>query len=746
MGPVSPVGPFNSEDYTLVYFLSSQHQMRMLLTAAIAILALTGARPAGLPQDDLAPTVRRIAATTALAAQEYGIGVSGGKIVAAGEVEEARLFLTEARRTAGLLPPDAGRAATADIDRLIALVDRTASPDTVALYARQLGESLAVRFSVALDDIPAITPALARGAEVYQAECASCHGLIGRGDGLAGAGLSPMPADLTDYRGLAGRNPLDFYRRVTIGVAGTAMPAYESRLPAEARWAVAVYASTLRLPAAQGEVPPGLRAFATSARMTDLALAGALLPDADPLAPEARVRVAAVRTFGTAAPLSEATGLIFTLVRSRVDSTLMQAAAGETTQASTTAFDAYMAFEQVERTIRVKNPALANGLEAGFAALRTRAAGGATREELQAIRTTLLADLENAERTITDRLSPFNLFLQSFVLLLREGLEAILVVGALMAFLVKTGAGHRRRDLHVGVGAAIGASLLTALLLETILNVSQARQEALEGGVMLIAAAMLFYVSYWLLSKMEVAKWNRFVKGRVQEAVSSGSALALASVAFLAVYREGFETVLFYKALFLASSGSTLPVFLGMVAGGISLALVYLLINRFGVRIPLKPFFGFTSTFLYYMAFVFAGKGVAELQEGGLIETTVLSWAPRVPALGIYPTVESLALQSLLLLLLAAGLVWTFLLEPRRLRLSNEQAPETESGSFPRAVAPPVAGPPVPSSGPTFPPTVENHMLRSLDRMDADLAALRAEVERLKGMLTRTGSGRRTGD
>ena len=272
---------------------------------------------------------------------------------------------------------------------------------------------------------------------------------------------------------------------------------------------------------------------------------------------------------------------------------------------------------------------LANALEAGFASLRTRAAGGATLEELRVIHTQLLADLENAERVVADRLSPLNLFLQSFILLLREGLEAILVVGALMAFLLKTGAGHRRRDLHVGVVAAIGASLLTALLLETIFQVSRASQEALEGGVMLAATAMLFYVSYWLLSKMEVAKWNRFVKGRVQDAVSSGSALALASVAFLAVYREGFETVLFYKALFLTGAGSVLPVVLGMVLGGVCLAAVYLAINRWGVKIPLKPFFGVTSAFLYYMAFVFAGKGIAELQEGGVVGTTILAWAPR---------------------------------------------------------------------------------------------------------------------
>ena len=125
---------------------------------------------------------------------------------------------------------------------------------------------------------------------------------------------------------------------------------------------------------------------------------------------------------------------------------------------------------------------------------------------------------------------------------------------------------------------------------------------------------MLFYVSYWLLSKMEAARWNRFVKGKVQEAVAGGSALALPSVAFLAVYREGFETVLFYKALVVSAgtgAQTLMPVLGGIATGALALAAVYIAINRYGVRIPLKPFFGITSAFLLYMAFVFAGKGIA---------------------------------------------------------------------------------------------------------------------------------------
>jgi high-affinity iron transporter len=175
-------------------------------------------------------------------------------------------------------------------------------------------------------------------------------------------------------------------------------------------------------------------------------------------------------------------------------------------------------------------------------------------------------------------------------------------------------------------------------------------------------------VSYWLLSKMEVAKWNHFVKSKVQDALDSGSGFALACAAFLAVYREGFETVLFYKALFLSSgqSGGTMPILGGIVVGSIAMIGVYVAINRFGLRLPLKPFFGVTSGFLYYMAFVFAGKGVAELQEGGFISTTFINGGPRVPALGIYPTVESLLAQGALLVLLLLALVWTFVIAPRR--------------------------------------------------------------------------------
>jgi high-affinity iron transporter len=679
----------------------------MILRGLIALTLLCfgagrGHAMRGPQSVDSVALVRRVAATVQLAVQEYGLGVRDGKVVAQAEVDEARLFLSEAGRTAGRLPSGSMQV-RAGIDQVLKLVQRLAPSDSVSAAGKRFIEGLATRYQIALDDVPDQAPSLARGASIYQLQCARCHGGLGLGDGKDGKGLDPAPANLADAAALADVSPLDFYRRVTVGVAGTAMPSYESTLTSEERWAVALYASTLHLPAPTGTVPPALTAFATTARLSDRQLIAALGEGANPS------RVAAVRAASaTVAADGGRAEAVFDAVRKTVAGAVEASRAGRHEEARQAAFDAYLTFEQVERQVRARDAALAGEVEAAFAALRTTAESGG--QEFARAEQTLDAVLERAERLTADRPSQLNLFLQSFVLLVREGLEAILVVGALITFLVKTGAGDRRRDIHIGVGAAVGVSLLTAFLLETVFRLSQARQELLEGFTMVAAAVMLFYVSYWLLTKVEVAKWNAFMKAQVKNALSSGSAFALASVAFLAVYREGFETVLFYKALMVSGgTGSLFPILAGMALGSLVLIVVYVAINRFGVRLPLRPFFTVTSTFLYYMAFVFAGKAVAELQEGGLIGTTRVSWAPRIPALGIYPTMESLLAQATLILLAIVAVAWIFLIAPARERRRQ------------RAIAPKLD---------------DKELVRSLDRIDADLAEARAELERVRDRLS----------
>jgi len=653
-------------------------------------------------RDDSVTVARRVVAATSLATKEYAVGVApqGGKLVAAQEVEEAKQFIDAALLDAPGLPAAVRHVADSSLRELRAMVDRAAPPDSVSNRAAILLQRIATSAGGALDPFPSRPPSLARGATVYREQCIQCHGPSGHGDGPKAAHLTgPPAADLSDRAELATVSPLDMYRKIAIGVLGTGMPEYAAALSSEDRWAVTAYIGTFRAtpgatrqgeglyavhctschgPTGEGDGPlaatmsvrpPALADLAVQGRFSDADLAHVVLAgrSGTPMPGFARVLdagaaddiVAFLRTLPAAERRGDRAGpsaTVFSAVRRQLDSAVQQ-------RSPKIAFDAYLTFEQVETAVRAHNAALAGELEDGFSELRQRTAAGASTVEVAAIHERLLSALERAERLIADKTSRANLFTQSFILLLREGFEAILIVAALMAFLAKAGAAERRRDVARGAWAAVAASIVTAVAIEMLFEITPGQREALEGATMLVAAAVLFYVSYWLLSKIEVAKWNAFVKGRLQGALSTGSGMALSSVAFLAVYREGFETILFYKALLTsagsgAGGGGTSAVLAGVLCGTVALVVVYIAINRFGMRVPMKPFFAVTSAMLYYMAFVFAGKGIADLQSAGVVPMTVLEWAPRLPALGIYPTVQSLTVQAVIAALLVFAIVW----------------------------------------------------------------------------------------
>jgi high-affinity iron transporter len=221
------------------------------------------------------------------------------------------------------------------------------------------------------------------------------------------------------------------------------------------------------------------------------------------------------------------------------------------------------------------------------------------------------------------------------------------------------------RSIWAGVALGVIASGVTAVVLRTILAAMPASQEILEGLTLLTAVLVLFSVSYWLISKVEAANWQRFIREKVTDALERGGGKALAFVAFLAVYREGAETALFYQALFHEGAHVALGISLGIVAGGVTLAIIFTLFYRFGVSIiPLRPFFAVTSVMLYYMAFVFMGKGVRELQEGDVVPISLIRGFPTVDALGLYPTWQTLLAQFLLLVLFVFAVART--LWPKR--------------------------------------------------------------------------------
>jgi high-affinity iron transporter len=565
----------------------------------IAFAATTPAVAASQATDSLS-AARRVVAAASLAAQEYALGVApeGGRLVAPEEVDEARLFIDQARHDIPLLP-SASRVAA---DSLFAFIgrglDQLVPPAQVRRAADALIATVTRTAGGSLEPAPGRPASLARGERVYRVQCAACHGATGRGDGPKAKRVKgPPPANLADTAVMGALTPVDIYRKLLIGVAGTAMPGFEETLSDDDRWAVTAYVATL--------------------------------------------------------PYGSRTAAVFAAVRRQVDSAIIR-------RSSRHAFDAYLTFEQVETELRAKDPALARRLENDFTTLRDEVIG-AELARLTALRARIDGGLAAGERALAERGSPMGLFAESFLLMLREGFEAILILGALLAFLTKAGAPERRRDVLRGALAALVASLASWVAVEWLFEVTPAQREALEGFTMVLATVVLFWVSYWLLTKIEVRRWNAYVKDRMRLALASGSGLALASVAFLAVYREGLETILFYKALFLSASvGGTPALVAGIAVGALALVGLYLAINAFGVRLPTRPFFALTSAMLYYMAFVFAGKGIAELQAGGYVGITPVEWAPRLPQLGIYPTAQTLVLQGLLLALAIVALLVTW--------------------------------------------------------------------------------------
>lgn len=650
--------------------------------------------------------VQRIANIVTVAVSEYAKGVDAhGHLTAADEYRETVDFLTEARVVAGRLPAQR-RATVALLDTLIAAVTAKQAPADVMVIAKRFAQSLG---SEARLDLPRSALDPDSGKRIYATTCVSCHGVQGFGDGPAAAALNPRPASLASADLMRSTTPELMYRKVTIGVTGTGMAAFADKLSATDRWNVVAYLTELRQkgadialgegmytqncaschgangtgdgPLARGlsKLPPELGSFAWQSQRSDSDLSVAVrngVPGT-PMPPmpwltvaQERAIVAYLRSLAigerrsalVGADSNDATGAARASI-SLLEQSLSAARSGRLDDAVDRATDAYMKFEPVETRSRPKNPGLVLTMEQTYARFKSAIRGNDIRgaEQVQA---EIEGNMPAVLALTTPTGSGLEAFWQSFLIIVREGFEAILVIGAVVAFLLKTGHRERLRSIWIGVILAIVGSAVTAVLLRTILGSIPASSEIIEGSTLLIAVVVLFSVSYWLISRVEAAKWQQFIKEKITVALDQGGGRALAIVAFLAVYREGAETALFYQALINEGSNILLPISMGFIVGLAVLAVIFTLFYRFGVRIPLRPFFGVTSVLLYYMAFVFTGKGIRELQEGNAISATFISHFPTVDWLGLYPTWQTLTAQLTLLTLFAFAVLWTFW--PRR--------------------------------------------------------------------------------
>lgn len=295
------------------------------------------------------------------------------------------------------------------------------------------------------------------------------------------------------------------------------------------------------------------------------------------------------------------------------------------------------------------------------------------------------ADTENSENTDNSEVTPsanavsvggggggWVTFMACFGIILREGLEAILVVGAIIAYLVKSGNKDKLKYVYVGCILAIGASFLCAWLLDLLKLANSANQEVIEGITALIAVAVLFYVSNWMVSKAESEAWTKYIDDQVKVSAETGSVFTLGFTAFLAVFREGAEVILFFQPLL---NDDKSMVWGGFGVGCAVLAVVFVLIRFFSVKLPIRPFFLGTSILMFVMSISFLGSGIKELIEGDVITMTSPAWLSNLiptnnvmDVLGLYPCYQTLIPQLILILIT----VMIFVFQSRKTRNRKE--------------------------------------------------------------------------
>jgi high-affinity iron transporter len=365
-----------------------------------------------------------------------------------------------------------------------------------------------------------------------------------------------------------------------------------------------------------------------------------------------------------------------------IDQSLALMKAGKREQAFEVSKSGYLKhFELVEIPLRAANAGLTLKAEEKFAEIRAAMRTGAPTSDVRASVVELRELVTDAERQLTSKgiAAPSVVFGQSFIIMLREGLEAVLLLAILFGYLESTKNGRYRKYILYGVGAAAAVTVASVFLIDQLFAVLPFGREVLEAITALLAVAVLLYVSFWLIARLEQRRWLEFLKARIWTAVSAGSAVSLVLIGFTSVYREGFESVLFYQALNTFGAGLGLYIALGAAAGAAVLAVLALLTFKYGRKLPIKVFLTTAVCFVMATSVAFLGNAISALQVADVLSFTRLDSWPHLPiflaqATGYSPTQETVIAQALLASVYVSGAIWVFGVRPARQRRGAKPA------------------------------------------------------------------------
>ena len=589
-------------------------------------------------------------------AVDYGRSVKDGQVANADEYAEMQEFAHAAERQIAELPAGAQtQALLKDAGALRTLIADKSASAAVGEQAHKLADSLLAAYPVPM--APSKVPDLKRGATLYQSQCASCHGSSGHADGPLAAKLSPPPIALADHQRAQERSVFALQQIITRGVEGTSMPSF-AQLTDDDRWALAYFASTLsysnadrqagaKLWASRPELHSAVPTLAKLSQTPEALLAKTINPDA------ARQLTAYLRSTPDVLNASNADSLA--IAKDKLKESVAAFDQGDKSTASRLALSAYLdGFEPVEPALAAKNQSLFQDIEKTMGLYRNAITTGQA-EQVREIAQHLQTMLTEAQDALGGTNDPLSTFLGALTILLREGLEALLVVVAMMAFLKKAERTDVLPYVHAGWIAALAAGGLTWAIATYLVDLSGASREMTEGFSAIFAAVVLLGVGMWMHQKSLAGRWQAYVKQKLSSALNKRSAIMLFVLSFVTVYREVFETVLFYAALW--SEGNGIYLLAGLGSGIAILAVIAVVLLRSSARLPIRQFFAFSSALVAVLAVVLIGKGVAALQKVGFLHITPISM-PRIDVLGIYPSMQTVIAQVAILLIIVLSFAY----------------------------------------------------------------------------------------
>ncbi|MFI2743073.1 FTR1 family protein [Zhouia sp. PK063] len=585
--------------------------------------------------------------------KDYPMAVREGEILDNAEYAEMQEFSDKIFNLAQKikLPSESGQSILSDLNDLKTFVLNKASSKKIKDVAEKA--KWAIIKATGYEVAPVNWPDNANGKSLYMQNCVQCHGPKGAGNGSLAIGLKPAPANFLNDSLMMGLSPFEAYNTVNLGVEGTAMRSFTELTDKEA-WDLAFYVKSLRFQKQKIDSVSLKKIFDEEysnttlkdvATLSDNELINKLDPDI-----QGQKKLKALRVFSPSGKLPQSS---LTVARDYLHQALLNYKNGKKDEARQKALAAYLeGIEPVEVRLKANDPAFTSQLEQKMMDVRQVIEQGKNSSEVENKINNALSTIDSAEKMMKDeKLNYWLSFFLAASIMLREGLEAFLIIALILALIRSTPKAKKALPyIHGGWITAILMGVAGWFLSDWIIGISGQNREIMEGMISLIAVIVLAFVGFWLHNHSHSKKWKEFIEKKIGAQLKGERMIGLAFFSFMVVFREAFESILFLQAIGLETqAGDQSSIGFGVLAAFALIGLLAFLFLKYSKKIPVRQLFRYSSWVITLLAIILIGKGIHAIQEAGWLSVTGFPVSLKIDWLGIYPTTETLISQVVLL-------------------------------------------------------------------------------------------------